>query len=121
MRRASAAVLFLCLTALAQAQNKSTGVEQKDTPGSPVDAEGEATDVTCNGNEMFVKVTTDKRQYTLHARNYNDLTYYDDHSGPHDKSYMPCTELKGHTVSIIFLLGEHKRWDGEIQSVEIEK
>jgi len=91
------------------------------THGSPVEAEGQATDVTCNGNEMFVKVTTDKRQYTLHARNYGDLTYYDDHSGPNGKGFVPCTDLKGRTVSIIFILGEHRRWDGEIQSVEIEK
>jgi tetratricopeptide (TPR) repeat protein len=94
---------------------------ENPTHGSPVEAEGQATDVTCNGNEMFVKVTTDKRQYTLHARNYGDLTYYDDHSGPNDQGFLPCKDLKGRTVSIIFILGEHRRWDGEIQSVEIEK
>lgn len=70
---------------------------------------------------MFIKVAVGNRQVTLHAPDYTRLTYYDDHSGPSGKDYAPCTELKGHKVSIIFIAVEHRRYDGEIQSVEIEQ
>lgn len=96
-------------------------LEDSRAPGSPARAEGQVADVTCNGNEMLIKIAAAQRKLTLHARDYTRLTYYDDHSGPSSNGYAPCTDLTGHTVSIIFVVTEHRRYDGEMQSVEIEK
>jgi hypothetical protein len=93
----------------------------KDAGMSATEAEGEITDVTCSGSDMLLKIATPGRQFTLHTRDYAHLDYYDDHAGPRNDEFQPCTQLKGHTVSIIFLMVEHKRYDGEMQSVEIEK
>jgi len=105
----------------AGATNSGDDNGDSNTPGSPARAEGKVADVTCNGNEMLIKVSGGQRQFTLHARDFTRLTYYDDHSGPSSNGYAPCTELKGHTVSIIYVAGEQKKYDGEIQSVEIEQ
>jgi len=93
----------------------------KDAGMSATEAEGQITDVTCSGSDMLLKIATPGRQFALHTRDYAHLDYYDDHAGPRTDEFQPCTQLKGHTVSIIFLMVEHKRYDGEMQSVEIEK
>lgn len=100
---------------------KQGAAQESSGPGAPTDVEGQVSDVTCEGNQIFIKVAVGNRQVTLHAPDYTRLTYYDDHSGPSGKDYAPCAELKGHKVSIIFIAVEHRRYDGEIQSVEIEQ
>jgi len=107
----------------AGAATQSSDEENQDSnaPGSPTSADGTVADVTCNGNEIFIKVSTKQRLYTLHGRDFTRLTYYDDHSGPSRNGYAPCTELKGRTVSIIFVVTEQTKYDGEIQSVEVMK
>ena len=104
-----------------QEEPQSQGEPEEPGPGAPADAEGQVSDVTCEGNQILIKLAVGNRQLTLHAPDYRKLTYYDDHSGPSSKGYAPCTELKGHKVAIIFIAVEHRRYDGEIQSVEIEQ
>jgi len=84
-------------------------------------AEGRVTDVTCTGNEMLVKISAANRPFTLHARNYSRLTYDDDRAAFENRDFPACTQLKGRTASIEFIVVANKPYDGEMQTVEIEK
>ena len=89
--------------------------------GSKAIAEGQIADVACNGNEIALGIVAGGRQLTLHARDYTRLTWDDDRSG-FDKHEVPaCGQLKGLMASIRFVVVEGKPYDGEIESVEIEK
>ena len=88
-------------------------------PDAQMTAEGRVTDVTCNGNDLIVKITTDKRQFTLHARNYTRLTFDDDRRSFVDQEFPACTDLKGRVAAIDFIVVEGKPYDGDMRHVEI--
>ena len=90
-------------------------------PGAAMTAEGRVADVKCTGNEILVKVAAPARQFTLHARDYARLTYDDDRTSFENRDFPACTQLNGRVAAIQFIVVEHKQWDGEMQSVEIEK
>jgi hypothetical protein len=97
------------------------GETEKSAPGSPVEAEGKVTDVNCSGTEMVLTLALGSRQIKLHASNYAQLTYYDDNSGPSNKGFLPCSELKGRNVAVVYAAVEHSQYGGDIQSIEVEK
>jgi tetratricopeptide (TPR) repeat protein len=84
-------------------------------------AEGSVTRVTCTGNEMLVSIMAQgNRQLTLHARDYTRVSYDQDVAFA-TRDFQPCTLLEGHTASIDYLVVPGRKYDGEIQSVEVEK
>jgi Flp pilus assembly protein TadD len=106
--------------------NEAATTSAKDTGGKTAAAvattvDGQITEATCSGSDMLVKIVAGTRQFTLHARNYARIDYYDDRPGPRSDDFQPCTQLRGHSASVIFSAVEHKRYDGELQSVEIQK
>jgi hypothetical protein len=84
-----------------------------------VDADGEVSNVTCSGVEMRLKIAAGNRIFRLHARDYTRVDISQDvpfQAG----EFKPCTELGGKTAKITFVTVEHKTYDGEIQSIEVE-
>jgi len=84
-----------------------------------VDAEGGISDVTCSGVEMRLKIAARNSTFRLHARDYTRVDISEDvpfQAG----EFKPCTELDGKTAKITFVTVEHKTYDGEIQSIEVE-
>jgi hypothetical protein len=84
-----------------------------------VDAEGGISDVTCSGVEMRLKIAASNGTFRLHARDYTRVDISEDvpfQAG----EFKPCTELDGKTAKITFVTVEHKTYDGEIQSIEVE-
>jgi hypothetical protein len=90
-------------------------------PGDQTTAEGNVTEVTCNGNEMQIKIASAQGPLTLHARDYTRLSYDDDRSAFERSDLPACTELGGRYAEVTFIVVEHRHYDGEIQHVEIEK
>jgi tetratricopeptide (TPR) repeat protein len=84
-------------------------------------AEGQIRDVTCAGSEMILKVSFAAGQLAVHSRDFTRLAYYDDRPGPKSDDFDPCKQLTGHMARIIFVVYDHKRYDGDIQSIEITK
>jgi hypothetical protein len=93
----------------------------KGLAGDQLTGEGNVTAVTCNGNELFVTMTVANGQLTLHSRNYAHVTIDDDRTTFENQDFPACTGLKGRRVSIMYVVSENRPYDGEIQSVEIEK
>ncbi|HWY26420.1 MAG TPA: DUF1570 domain-containing protein [Candidatus Angelobacter sp.] len=84
-------------------------------------AEGSVTKVSCSGNEMIVGITTrDNRNLTLHARDYKRVNYDQDVAFA-TRDFEACTQLEGHTASIDYLVVSGRRYDGEIQNIEVEQ
>jgi hypothetical protein len=99
-------------------QNSAT---EKSGTGPSVETEGEVTDVNCTGTEMLLTLAVRSRQIKLHASNYARLIHYDDHPGPSNKGFLPCTQLKGRNVAVVYAAVEHRPYDGDIQSIEAKK
>lgn len=84
-------------------------------------AEGSVTKVSCSGNEMIVGITTrDNHNLTLHARDYKRVNYDQDVAFA-TRDFEACTQLEGHTASIDYLVVSGRRYDGEIQNIEVEQ
>jgi hypothetical protein len=84
-----------------------------------VDAEGAISDVSRSGVEMRLKIAAPNGTFRLHARDYTRVDISEDvpfQAG----EFKPCTELDGKTAKISFVTVEHKSYDGEIQSIEVE-
>ncbi|HXN99442.1 MAG TPA: hypothetical protein VN881_10245 [Candidatus Acidoferrales bacterium] len=84
-----------------------------------VDAKGGISDVTCAGVELRLKIAASNGTFRLHARDYTRVDISEDvpfQAG----EFKPCTELDGKTAKITFVTVEHKSYDGEIQSIEVE-
>jgi tetratricopeptide (TPR) repeat protein len=105
-----------------QTSNPPGGVsDQQDELGSKTTVKGQIVGVTCDNNEMLVKMLTTNRPLTLHAKDYTLLGWIDDRGTRANTPFLPCTQLKGRLVSVTFTLAEHKRYDGEIEGIEIQK
>jgi hypothetical protein len=87
---------------------------------SSTDAEGEVSEVNCSGVEMMLKISAGNVKFKLHARDYTRVEISEDvpfQAG----EFKPCAELSGKTAKITFITVERKAYDGEIQSIEVEK
>lgn len=85
-----------------------------------MDAEGEVSDVNCSGVEMMLKISASNGKFKLHARDYTRVEISEDlpfQSG----EFKPCAELSGKTAKITFITVDRRAYDGEIQSIEVEK
>jgi len=85
------------------------------------DAEGEVSDVNCSGVEMMLKISASNGKFKLHARDYTRVEISEDASPFQSGEFKPCAELSGKTAKITFVTVDRKAYDGEIQSIEVEK
>jgi hypothetical protein len=84
------------------------------------DAEGELSDVNCSGVEMMLKISASNGKFKLHARDYTRVEISED--APFQPGeFKACAELSGKTAKITFITVDRKAYDGEIQSIEVEK
>ncbi|MGB8543510.1 MAG: hypothetical protein WCD49_17910 [Candidatus Acidiferrales bacterium] len=85
-----------------------------------IDAEGPVDDVACSGNELTLKISARNGRFNLHARDYTRVEISED--VPFEAGeFRPCTDLSGKTAKITFVTVDRKSYDGEIQSIEVEK
>jgi hypothetical protein len=85
-----------------------------------IDAEGPVDSVTCSGVEMTLKISAHNGRFKLHARDYTRVEISED--VPFEAGeFHPCTDLNGKTAKIAFVTVDRKNYDGEIQSIEVEK
>jgi hypothetical protein len=83
-------------------------------------AEGEVTQVLCNGRELTLNLDAGDGAYILHARDTTRVQFQQDVAFDAG-NFEPCTQLKGRAVKIAFVTVEGKTYDGEIQGVEVLK
>jgi hypothetical protein len=85
-----------------------------------IDAEGPVDDVACSGVELTLKISANNGRFKLHARDYTRVEISED--VPFEAGeFRPCTDLNGKTAKITFVTVDRKNYDGEIQSIEVEK
>jgi hypothetical protein len=85
-----------------------------------IDADGPVSDVACSGVELTLKISAHNGRFTLHARDYTRVEISED--VPFEAGeFRPCTDLSGKTAKITFVTVDRKKYDGEIQSIEVEK
>jgi tetratricopeptide (TPR) repeat protein len=116
----------------ASSGRQGAAIPESDYRGSPTSrsddglsnartAEGSVTKVICTGNEMIVSITVrGNRELKLHARDYKQVSYDQDVAFA-TRDFEPCTQLEGHTASIDYLVVSGRRFDGEIENVEVEQ
>jgi tetratricopeptide (TPR) repeat protein len=83
-------------------------------------AEGNVTQVLCNGHELTLNLDAGDKAFILHARDATRVQFEQDVAFDAG-DFEPCTQLKGRQAKITFVLVEGKTYDGEIQEVEVEK
>jgi hypothetical protein len=97
-----------------------TGATPKAAAGTEITSEGTVGDVVCTGNEMDVHFSAANSHIRLHARDITRVRVELD--VPFDAGeFQPCTQLSGRTARITYVVAEHKRYNGEIQAIEVEK
>ena len=110
--------------ALAESSSSPEGLESRHTVpvlvGEQMTFEGQVTEVVCRDSEMTIEMAVAAGRLILHARDYTRVNYEQDVAFA-TQDYQACTQLKGKTASITFVAGEHKKFDGEIQRIEVEK
>jgi hypothetical protein len=111
--------MVACISTVLPLRRVQSTVEGSAADHTRVDAEGGISDVTCSGVEMRLKIAARNGTFRLHARDYTRVDISEDvpfQAG----EFKPCTELDGKTAKINFVTVEHKTYDGEIQSIEVE-
>jgi tetratricopeptide (TPR) repeat protein len=90
--------------------------------GDPVttSAEGNVTQVLCNGNELTLNLDAGEEKFILHARDATRVQFEQDVAFDAG-NFQPCTQLQGRQAKIAFVEVDGKSYDGEIQGVEVEK
>lgn len=83
-------------------------------------AEGSVSNLTCNGNEMWVTLSIDGRPQSLHSKDLTTIVFT---AGTHTAvgNMTPCTDLKGRTIKIGYIPSDQPKSVGEIQAIIIEK
>jgi hypothetical protein len=92
----------------------------KTTDHTKIEAEGKVSDVSCTGVELLLRIEARNGKFRLHARDYTRVDISEDvpfQAG----EFQPCAELNGKTALITFVTVERKKYDGEIQAIEVEK
>jgi hypothetical protein len=113
------AAVMVYISAVLQAPRAQTATVGTSADHARVNAEGAVSDVTCTGVELRLKIAAHNGTFRLHARDYTRVDISEDvpfQTG----EFKPCTELDGRTAKITFVTVEHKTYDGEIQSIEVE-
>jgi hypothetical protein len=111
--------MVICISLAVPWPHERTAIHGMPAEHTRVDAEGGISDVTCSGVEMRLKIAASNGTFRLHARDYTRVDISEDvpfQAG----EFKPCTELDGKTAKITFVTVEHKTYDGEIQSIEVE-
>jgi tetratricopeptide (TPR) repeat protein len=85
-----------------------------------VSAEGNVTQVLCNGKELTLNLDAGDKSFILHARDATRVQFEQDVAFDAG-DFEPCTQLKGRQAKIMYVVVEGKTYDGEIQGVEVEK
>jgi hypothetical protein len=90
--------------------------------GDPVtsSAEGNVTQVLCNGDELTLNLDAGEEKFILHARDATRVQFEQDVAFDAG-GFQPCTQLNGRRAKIAFVEVDGTSYDGEIQSVEVEK
>jgi len=90
--------------------------------GAPVttSAEGNVTQVLCNGSDLTLNLDAGDRALILHARDATRVPFEQDVAFDAG-DFRPCTQLQGRAAKITFVVVDGKTYDGEIQSVEVLK
>jgi tetratricopeptide (TPR) repeat protein len=83
-------------------------------------AEGNVTQVLCNGHELTLNLDAGDKTLILHARDATRVQFEQDVAFDAG-NFEPCTQLKGRQAKITYVVVEGKSYDGEIQGVEVEK
>ena len=83
-------------------------------------AEGIVDQVSCTGNEMFLKLDAGEASFTLHARDSTRVPVEQDVAFDAG-DFKICSQLQGHNAKITFVVVDGKTYDGELQSVEVLK
>src|ERR1700691_5319908 len=83
-------------------------------------AEGNVTQVLCNGHELTLNLDAGDKAFILHARDATRVQFEQDVAFDAG-NFEPCTQLQGRQAKITFVLVPGKTYDGEIQGVEVEK
>jgi len=96
------------------------GVELAHPDAVKAEAEGNVTQVLCNGSELTLNLDAGDGAYILHSRDATRVPFEQDVAFDAG-NFEPCTQLKGREAKIKFVTVEGKTYDGEIQSVEVEK
>jgi hypothetical protein len=96
------------------------GVEGAHPEPVKAAAEGNVTQVLCSGHELTLNLDAGDGVYILHARDATRVPFEQDVAFDAG-NFEPCTQLKGREAKITFVTVEGKTYDGEIQSVEVEK
>jgi tetratricopeptide (TPR) repeat protein len=91
-------------------------------PADPVttSAEGNVTQVLCNGHELTLNLDEGDKALSLHARDATRVQFEQDVAFDAG-DFEPCTQLKGRQAKITYVVVAGKTYDGEIQEVEVEK
>src|ERR1700691_649109 len=85
-----------------------------------VSAEGNVTQVLCNGHELTLNLDAGDKTLILHARDATRVQFEQDVAFDAE-NFEPCTQLRGRQSKITYVVVEGKSYDGEIQGVEVEK
>ncbi len=83
-------------------------------------ADGTVEQVSCNGNEMLLKLDAGEASFTLHARDSTRVPVEQDVAFDAG-DFKICSQLQGHSAKVTFVVADGKSYDGEIQSVEVLK
>jgi tetratricopeptide (TPR) repeat protein len=96
------------------------GVEGAHAEPVKSSAEGEVTQVLCNGHELTLNLDAGDGTYILHARDATRVQFEQDVAFDAG-NFEPCTQLKGREAKVTFVTVGGKTYDGEIQGVEVLK
>jgi hypothetical protein len=95
-------------------------IDQISAEHVKLDADGPVSDVACSGVELTLKISAHNGRFKLHSRDYTRVEISED--VPFEAgAFRPCTDLDGKTAKITFVTVDRKNYDGEIQSIEVEK
>jgi Flp pilus assembly protein TadD len=91
-----------------------------DLPLGTAVAEGEASSVDCQGNEMRLVLMARGKPILLHATDYTKIAYV---AGANSSlgDLDPCSQLKGRALKITYAITPRKAYAGEIETVIVGK
>ncbi len=96
------------------------GVGSEHSAPATSTAQGNVTQVVCDGNELTLHLDAGSAAIILHARDATRVSYEQDVAFDAG-NFQPCSQLPGRRVRITFVVADGRTYDGEIQSVEVMK
>jgi hypothetical protein len=98
----------------------TTDQAAKLPPGTAI-VEGKVADVTCDDNDMQLRLTVaPDKLLILHASDYTKINYL---AGANSSlgDLEPCSEMKGRSVKITYAETQQKKFAGEMQTIVVGK